>query len=165
MVQGIFEAIQESEADEESYEETEYPRTCTEATFATRENGVYNILGAPMYCVVDYTNGHLNSWTVIFSRVDGTVDFNGNWEDYKNGFGYDDDYFFSLDWIHATTSERQHELMVILEDNEGNIIHQYYDQFAIGNEQDSYELHLLGGSKGTAGDMLRPHEIFNQICR
>lgn len=97
LVQGIFEAIQN--ADEESYE---YPRTCTEATFATREDGVYNILGASMYCVVDYTNGLLNSWTVIFSRVDGTVDFNGNWEDYKNGFGYDDDYFFKLDWIHAT---------------------------------------------------------------
>lgn len=89
MEQVIFESIQESEADEESYEETEYPRTCTEATFATREDRTYNIDGASVYCAVDYTNGNLNSWTVILARIDGNVDFNGNWEDYKNGFGDD----------------------------------------------------------------------------
>lgn len=48
-------------------------------------------------------------------------------------------------------------MIVFLEDYEDNTNYLHYDQFAIGNERDSYELHTLGRSEGTAGDMLRPH--------
>ena len=52
--------------------------------------GVYTIqpLGSEMepftvWCEFNMEKG----WTVIQKRYDGSVPFNRNWEDYKNGFG------------------------------------------------------------------------------
>lgn len=36
-------------------------------------------------CVCEFTDGR--TWLVIQRREDGNVDFNRDWEGYKNGFG------------------------------------------------------------------------------
>jgi len=97
-------------------------------------------------------------WTIILRRLDGSVNFYRNWTEYKNGFGdLDGDFFLGLDKIHAITADRRQELLVILEDFEGDNRFETYDDFAIGNEGQQYELHTLGKASGTAGDSLEYH--------
>ncbi|KAL7742371.1 hypothetical protein ACLKA6_019007 [Drosophila palustris] len=55
------------------------------------------------------------------------------------------------------TAERRQELLVLLEDFEGDQRYETYDEFAIGNEDQQYELHTLGKANGTAGDSLSYH--------
>ncbi|KAH8262885.1 hypothetical protein KR044_001315, partial [Drosophila immigrans] len=95
-------------------------------------------------------------WTIILSRMDGSVDFYRNWDAYKKGFGdLDGEFFLGLDKIHALTADFSQELLVVLEDFEGNEVFEKYDKFAIGDEDDDYALHTLGMASGTAGDSLR----------
>ncbi|KAM8718056.1 hypothetical protein ACLKA7_004716 [Drosophila subpalustris] len=57
--------------------------------------------------------------------------------------------------------DRNQELLVILEDFEGEERYETYDAFAIGNENRLYELHTLGKANGTAGDSLSRHRHMN----
>ncbi|XP_034473212.1 ryncolin-4-like [Drosophila innubila] len=91
--------------------------------------------------------------------MDGSVNFYRNWTEYKNGFGdMDGEFFLGLDKIHALTAESEQELLVVVEDFEGIEAFETYDAFAIGNEDQQYELHTLGKANGTAGDSLRRQE-------
>ncbi|KAM8718100.1 hypothetical protein ACLKA7_004758 [Drosophila subpalustris] len=55
------------------------------------------------------------------------------------------------------TAERRQELLVVLKDFEGAQRFETYDEFAIGNEDQQYELHTLGKASGRAGDSLSYH--------
>ncbi|XP_034474807.1 microfibril-associated glycoprotein 4-like [Drosophila innubila] len=134
------------------------PHNCAEAKF----NGVNYILlsnfsSQPFKVACDaYTRG--GGWTVILKRMDGSVNFYGNWTEYKEGFGdLEGEFFLGLDKIHALTAHRRQELLVILEDSEGDERFETYDDFAIGNEDQQYKLHTLGKANGTAGDSLSYH--------
>ncbi|XP_034490318.1 ficolin-1-like [Drosophila innubila] len=67
------------------------------------------------------------------------------------------EFFLGLDKIHALTAERSQELLVLLEDFEGEERFELYDRFAIGDEDEQYILHTLGKATGTAGDSLSEH--------
>ncbi|XP_034473047.1 angiopoietin-related protein 7-like [Drosophila innubila] len=134
------------------------PYNCTMA----KVNGINEILisnfsSQPFKVVCDaFTRG--GGWSVILKRMDGSVNFYRNWTEYKNGFGdLDGEFFLGLDKIHALTAERKQELLVVLEDFEGEERFETYDSFAIGNEDQQYELHTLGKANGTAGDSLSYH--------
>ncbi|XP_034471777.1 microfibril-associated glycoprotein 4-like [Drosophila innubila] len=129
------------------------PHNCTVA----KSNGIHKILipnltTQPVEVVCDAcTRG--GGWTIILRRLDGSVNFYRNWTDYKNGFGdLEGEFFLGLDKIHALTEERRHELLVVLEDFEGDERYELYNDFAIGNENRRYVLHTLGDASGTAGD-------------
>ncbi|XP_034481254.1 fibrinogen-like protein 1 [Drosophila innubila] len=97
-------------------------------------------------------------WTIILRRMDGSVNFNRNWTEYKNGFGdLNGEFFLGLDKIFEITAERRQELLVLLEDYQGVNAFEKYDVFAIGNEDQQYELHTLGKASGTAGDSFSRH--------
>ncbi|XP_034481243.1 ficolin-1-like isoform X2 [Drosophila innubila] len=97
-------------------------------------------------------------WTIILRRMDGSVSFHRNWTEYKNGFGdLNGEFFFGLDKIHEITAERSQELLVLLEDYQGVNAFEKYDEFAIGNEDQQYELHTLGKASGAAGDSFSDH--------
>ncbi|XP_034473421.1 ficolin-2-like [Drosophila innubila] len=90
--------------------------------------------------------------------MDGTVDFYRNWAAYKEGFGdLNGEFFLGLDKIHALTADGNQELLVVLEDFEGNEAFEMYDSFAIGDEDQQYVLHTLGNATGGAGDSLSYH--------
>ncbi|KAH8293128.1 hypothetical protein KR044_005538, partial [Drosophila immigrans] len=94
-------------------------------------------------------------WTIILSRMDGSVDFYRNWKSYRKGFGLlDGEFFLGLDKIHALTAEVTQELLVVLEDFEGIKVFEKYEKFAIGDEDEDYALYMLGKANGTAGDSL-----------
>ncbi|KAL9956234.1 hypothetical protein ACROYT_G037682 [Oculina patagonica] len=123
-----------------------------------RISGVYTIdpddSGAfDVFCDQTTAGG---GWTVFQRRVDGSVDFNRGWADYKSGFGNPSgEFWLGLDKINRLTKTRS-RLRVELEDTQGKTANAEYDFFAVSSERDKYKL-SLGTYSGTAGDSLSYH--------
>eukprot|EP00731_Ephydatia_muelleri_P026656 Em0018g756a len=63
-----------------------------------------------VYCDISLQGG---GWTVIQRRVDGTVNFNRDWVDYKIGFGnLEGNFWLGLDNIVLLTNDVNMELYV-----------------------------------------------------
>lgn len=56
-----------------------------------------------------------------------------------------------LDNIHYLTSKKHYELLVVLEDFEGNSVFAHYGSFAVGDESSGYELNVGDFTDGGAG--------------
>ncbi|ALC39860.1 maker546 [Drosophila busckii] len=94
-------------------------------------------------------------WTVIQRRVDDSVDFNRNWEEYKNGFGdLRGNFWLGLERLHLMTKFRPHELYIQMEDFKNDTRYARYTNFTIGSEAQSYELLGVGEYDGNAGNAL-----------
>ncbi|NXX72866.1 ANGL4 protein, partial [Spizella passerina] len=87
-------------------------------------------------------------WTVIQRRLDGSVDFDQLWDAYKNGFGdLRGDFWLGLEKIHHLVQEGKYNLLIELEDWEGNSqVVQFV--FSLGGESTAYTLNLLGPLSG-----------------
>lgn len=143
--------------------QTPIPSNCAEALSTSKPSGIYEIQ-IPWYseqpfkvpCDADTENGN---WTIILRRMDGSVNFNRKWADYKEGFGnLSGEFFLGLDKIHALTNDQPNELYVQLEDFEGETKYETYEEFIIGDELDWYKMHKLGNGNGTAFDSLKVHQ-------
>ncbi|KAL9964443.1 hypothetical protein ACROYT_G028087 [Oculina patagonica] len=119
-----------------------------------RISGVYTINpddGDPfdVYCDQKTAGG---GWTVIQKRLDGSVDFNLGWADYKRGFGnLNGEFWLGLDKMHRLTKSGRNKIRIELEDIEGKTAYADYDMFAVASERAKYQL-SLGTYSGTAGD-------------
>uniref|UniRef100_A0A4Y0BEV7 Fibrinogen C-terminal domain-containing protein n=1 Tax=Anopheles funestus TaxID=62324 RepID=A0A4Y0BEV7_ANOFN len=101
-------------------------------------------------CDQEYDTG---GWIVIQHRFNGSMNFFRNWKEYKNGFGnLEGEFWLGLDRIYQLTASQPHELVVLLEDFEGNKTFAKYDKFEIGDENQKYVVIKLGEYSGTAGD-------------
>ncbi|XP_055626827.1 ficolin-1-like [Toxorhynchites rutilus septentrionalis] len=122
-----------------------------------KKSGVFNIRIGPqktaeLYCDQEYDNG---GWTVIQRRLDGSVNFYRDWNEYKNGFGnQQSEFWLGLDLIHQLTYSAPHELVILLEDFEGNSTYGKLNRFEIAGEQEAYKATLADGFTGTAGDSI-----------
>ncbi|KAH8282615.1 hypothetical protein KR054_008691, partial [Drosophila jambulina] len=97
---------------------------------------------------------HGGGWTIILRRTDEREDFFREWKDYEEGFGQvNRDYFVGLAKLHALTSLVRQELLVIVEDVEGERF-EIYDNFKVGGQANNYTLESVGSFYGTAGDAL-----------
>ena len=82
-------------------------------------------------------------WTVFQKRLDGSVDFYRNWDDYKNGFGsLNSEFWLGLDKIYRLTEKKRNRLRVDLEDFTSSNAYAEYGWFAISNETTKYKLSL-----------------------
>jgi len=133
-----------------------------------RISGVYTIdpdnAGSfNVYCDQTTAGG---GWTVVQKRLDGSVNFQRGWEDYKRGFGnLAGEVWFGLDKIHRLTKTRS-RLRVDLEDTKGKTAYAEYEFFGVGDEGSKYKM-SLGAYSGTASDSLSYHRgmAFSTIDR
>ncbi|XP_075168559.1 ficolin-2-like [Haematobia irritans] len=95
---------------------------------------------------------------VIQRRMDGSIDFYRTWDEYKIGFGNSSgEFFIGLEKLHQITTSRPHELLIVMEDWEGDRRLALYDFFTVGSEAQKYPLLSLGTYSGSAGDALSYH--------
>ncbi|XP_078135188.1 microfibril-associated glycoprotein 4-like [Sander vitreus] len=127
----------------------------------SKPSGVYTIYPAgersavEVYCDMTSEGGR---WTVIQGRMDSTVNFYRGWDQYKIGFGNPaGEYWLGLDNIHYLTKNKKSELLVNMEDFEGNKVFARYSVFSVGEECDGFVLTVSGFTDGGAGDSLSYH--------
>lgn len=137
-------------------------RSCAEAMSTSKHSGTFEIL-IPSYseqpfkvaCDAETQDGN---WTIILRRMDSSEEFYRKWDAYKAGFGsLTGNFFIGLDKIYALTNDQPQELLVLLENQAGEVKYENYAAFAIGNESEMYKLHTLGEANGTAGDSFKHH--------
>ncbi|XP_067410686.1 angiopoietin-4 [Emydura macquarii macquarii] len=101
-----------------------------------------------VFCDMETDGG---GWTVIQRRVNGSVNFQRKWKDYKQGFGDPaGEHWLGNEAVHLLTSQAPYSLRVQLLDWEGNQAYAHYEAFQLGNERHLYRITLKGYS-GTAG--------------
>lgn len=93
---------------------------------------------------------------MIQQRMDGSVNFNRTWQDYKRGFGSLNDkgegeFWLGNEYLHLLTL-RGSVLRVELEDWSGHWVHAEY-HMRVGSEAEGYALQV-SSYEGTAGDAL-----------
>ena len=96
----------------------------------------------PIQCDMTTRGG---GWTVIEQRMDGSVSFEVDWNNFKSGFGnFHGDYYYGNENWHMLTKGPtvKHELYFILETAGGAVSEQSYDDVSIGPESDRYRLAL-----------------------
>uniref|UniRef100_A0A671X117 Microfibril associated protein 4 n=1 Tax=Sparus aurata TaxID=8175 RepID=A0A671X117_SPAAU len=127
----------------------------------SRPSGVFTIypIGATsavqVYCDMDSQEG---GWTVFQRRMDGSVNFYRPWDQYKTGFGSAVFMLVSgLENLFHLTLRKRYELLVDMEDFEGNQVFARYSSFSISPESYGYRLHVSGFTDGGAGDSLGYH--------
>jgi len=78
-----------------------------------RPNGIYKI-NKPVIPVFE-APCNSTGWMTILRRQNQSVDFNRNWANYTNGFGYiDREFFIGLEKLHQMTKDKPHELFIRL---------------------------------------------------
>lgn len=98
----------------------------------------------------------MGGWLLIQQRMDGSLNFNRTWQDYKRGFGSlnekgEGEFWLGNDYLHLLT-QRSSILRVELEDWEGKGAYAEY-HFRVGSEEEGYALQVSSYT-GTAGDAL-----------
>ncbi|KAL1023582.1 hypothetical protein UPYG_G00043140 [Umbra pygmaea] len=112
-----------------------------------------------VYCEIDNFG---RGFTVIQRRRDGSVNFNRDWTQYKEGFGYltpsdTTEFWLGNEKIHllSTQATLPYVLRITLTDWEGNTKYADYATFKVGPEVDKYRLtyaYYYGGDAGDAFD-------------
>uniref|UniRef100_A0A182MYC6 Fibrinogen C-terminal domain-containing protein n=1 Tax=Anopheles dirus TaxID=7168 RepID=A0A182MYC6_9DIPT len=104
------------------------------------------------------SHGYGGDWFVFQRRIDGSVEFNRSWTEYKDGFGdLCGEHWLGLKKLRNMLTTRRHELLVEMETFLGETLYAKYDDFQLGNESDGYKLKSLGNYSGNAKDSLTPH--------
>ncbi|KAL8179904.1 UNVERIFIED_CONTAM: hypothetical protein K2H54_074015 [Gekko kuhli] len=111
-------------------------------------SGVYalqiNNLTEPQkaYCDMETDAG---GWTVIQQRINGSISFQRNWKEYKQGFGDPPgEYWLGNEAVHLLTNQGAYSLRVELVDWEGNRAYAQYEKFQLGSERQRYSAKVVG---------------------
>ncbi|XP_062593161.1 angiopoietin-4-like [Saccostrea cucullata] len=118
--------------------------------------GVYDIfpygtssIPVRVFCDMTTMGG---GWTAIQKRKNGSLSFDRNWSDYKNGFGVpEQDIWIGNDVIHQLTKRAASSLYVSVKLDNGTDLYELYESFSISSETDKYKLFLAGPVTGTLG--------------
>ncbi|KFB50799.1 AGAP006914-PA-like protein [Anopheles sinensis] len=109
--------------------------------------------------IENHNDGRLDgSWVVLQHRFDGSLTFNRDWPEYRDGFGdQQGEHWLGLKHIHRLLTGNRHELLILLESFENETAYANYDDFRIGDESEQFMLKSVGKYSGTAGDSLKYH--------
>ncbi|XP_013115001.1 fibrinogen-like protein 1 [Stomoxys calcitrans] len=98
-------------------------------------------------------------WTIIQRRINGSVNFRRNWQEYKQGFGeFEGEFWLGLDKIHSITNvSGPVQLHIRMQDVDNVWKYAQYETFSIGNEAALYKLNPPGTYSGNAGNSFDIH--------
>ena len=87
-------------------------------------------------------------WTVIQRRADGSVYFNKDWNDYKEGFGpfLNEEFWLGNEKIYRIVSGGRYAIHFCMRNRTGAEYYAEYSSFSIGNEDSKYRLYVTGYS-------------------
>ncbi|XP_032072461.1 angiopoietin-2 [Thamnophis elegans] len=130
-------------------------KDCSEAfKMGFTASGIYTLLISntgeekKTYCDMETAGG---GWTIIQQRLDGNVDFDRTWAEYKTGFGNPSgEYWLGNELVAQLTNQKQYVLRIQLKDWEGNEAYSLYEHFSLAGEELKYRINLKGLT-GTAG--------------
>ncbi|XP_035664160.1 fibrinogen-like protein A [Branchiostoma floridae] len=122
--------------------------------FNAVSSGVHDImpvgLTSPLSVYCDQTTDG-GGWTVIQRRLDGSIDFNRLYNDFRYGFGSSaGEQWLGLENMYRLTDQDAYELYIELEDWDSVVKYAKYSSFSVGSG--SYYRLSVGGYSGTAGD-------------
>ena len=129
-----------------------FPRSCLEAQNrnGSQISGIFKINPQGMepfdvYCEQD--------WTVVQRRGDGSVNFDREWSDYKEGFGdITGEFWIGNEKLHHLTKSPS-VLLVELQNTIGEEALAVYELFHVESLAENYQL-KVDNYHGTAGDAL-----------
>ncbi|XP_062605430.1 ficolin-1-A-like [Saccostrea cucullata] len=101
-----------------------------------------------LYCDMVTEGG---GWIVFQKRMDGSVDFYRNWNDYTNGFGNLNEYYKGNNALFEIVKDGNFELRIDLEDKSGEWRYAKYFHFSIGGPDTNFTL-SVSGYTGNAGE-------------
>lgn len=110
-----------------------------------------------VFCEMDTFGGE---WIVTQQRLDGSVNFTRNWQEYREGFGIVGkltEFWLGLEHIHQITNSGHYRLVIELKDGNGKYGFARYSEFKIAGEKEKYRLVQLGEHSGTINDALSYH--------
>ncbi|XP_061392501.1 ficolin-1-like [Musca vetustissima] len=98
-------------------------------------------------------------WTIVQRRINGTVEFQRKWLDYKTGFGnLHGEFWLGLDKIHSLTALYGGvELKIEMQDFDNVWRYVHYKSISVGNETTKYKLSVGDYSQSAAGNSLSIH--------
>lgn len=97
-----------------------------------------------------------DGWIVFQRRLNDSVSFKRDWQNYTNGFGdLDGSFWLGLELLHDFTSLGNWTLRVDLNASGGKSGYAEYTDFKIGNGDEGYKL-MFDKFSGNIGDALKP---------
>lgn len=103
----------------------------------------------------------VNNWIILSQRFDGSLDFDRNWTDYKQGFGNSiagGNFWLGLERMHQLTTSASYRLRFLLQaDSTGQWYYADYDGLVVDSEVHKYRWYF-GNYSGDAGDALMHYE-------
>ncbi|XP_076815436.1 uncharacterized protein LOC143461559 [Clavelina lepadiformis] len=131
------------------------PRSCQDHyTSGSDTSGVYTIypISDPIQVYCDQVRDG-GGWTVIQRRLNGSLNFNRPWLDYRRGFGSaSGEYWLGLDLISAITRAGFQELRI---DFVKSLFSQHgyakYSTFVVGHQSTEFAITSVGTFSGSSG--------------
>ena len=113
-------------------------------------NHAFTTVSVKNYARCDMTSDG-GKWTVIQRRINGSVDFYLNWNDYVNGFGdLGGEFWYGLESIHRLTTREDVELRIELGNGTVPSIVWTYQLFKVAGAVSNYRL-TIGQASGEGG--------------
>ncbi|PIK55699.1 putative fibrinogen-like protein A-like [Apostichopus japonicus] len=145
------------------YRQPTFPKDCHEIFHDTCDwenvtSGVYLIKPTDslepfqVYCNNSIDGG---GWTVFQRRIDGSIYFYRNWNDYTKGFGFlHREFWLGNEKLSFLTNQNDYSLRIDVTDIHGNSYFAKYELFRISDENGKYRLVNIDDydSNSTTGD-------------
>ncbi|XP_066930291.1 ficolin-1-like [Clytia hemisphaerica] len=120
------------------------PKDCQDwKTLGYDKDGLYDIVidrkSVQVWC--DMTNFD-GGWIVFQKRFNNSVDFNRDWEEYKDGFGQINggEFWLGNEHLHRLTWGKSVQFIFEVEDTDGVTRYGRHDSFFISSEDDFYRM-------------------------
>lgn len=138
------------------YQRPEYPRDCQEVlqgcSNPETDSGVYLIKpdgyteAFEVFCNNSVDTG---GWTVVQRRIDGSLDFNRDWNEYKEGFGFlSSEFWLGNEKLSLMLNQKKYELRFDIVTSEGSSCHFIYEDFRISDGFSNYVIVSTGEYSG-----------------